>query len=501
VSKDLLPEVVRDFAAAVEHHQAGRLDEAVVRYKRVLLCQPDFAGTYNNLAVALATLGRTDDAIAQFGRALVLNPDYAEVHNNLGLLFITLGRAKDAIAHFQRALVLQPDYAEGHNGLGNALKYEGQLDAARTHYDRAIAIRPTYAQAHFNRAELKTFRQGDPDLAVLEALANGGRLPVDQMPFVHFALAKALEDIRDYSRAFEHLRKGNHLKRRQIHYDEAAVLKLFQRISGVFDTSLFKRFQGQGDPSSVPVFVVGMPRSGSSLVEQILASHPQIQGAGELQALLKAAYSVLNECDPPLRYPEGVPDLDGPMLRRIGQHYVKLLPAPEKGKIRIVDKLPGNFLHIGLIRLILPNARIIHTTRNPIDTCVSCYSKLFAGLDFSYDLAELGRYYRCYSELMAHWQSVLPPDSILNVAYENVVDDLEGQAKRFIRYCGLPWDDRCLDFHRTGRVVQTLSAVQVRTPLFRSSLDRWRKYEANLLGPLLQELGDLAHGKRHSRPG
>jgi len=190
-----------------------------------------------------------------------------------------------------------------------------------------------------------------------------------------------------------------------------------------------------------------------------------------------------------LPYPECIPTLDSATLLQLGQSYLARLPALEEGKTRMVDKLTGNFLRIGLIRLILPNAKIIHSMRNPIDTCVSCYSKLFAsGLPFTYDLGELGRYYRHYSELMAHWRSVLPPDALLDVTYEDVVEDLEGQAKRLIDYCGLAWDDRCIRFHQTSRPVNTASAVQVRQPLFRSSVQRWRKYEDGL-APLLDELG------------
>jgi hypothetical protein len=208
-----------------------------------------------------------------------------------------------------------------------------------------------------------------------------------------------------------------------------------------------------------------------------------MHGAGELGDLEKAAGAV--------SFPECIPALGAVDWRRIGQAYLAGLPRLPPGKIRIVDKLPGNFLRIGLIRLILPNARIIHTVRDPADTCVSCYSKLFtSGQHFSYEMGELGRYYRCYSELMTHWRSVLPPGAMLDVAYEDVVDDLEGQARRLISYCGMPWDDRCVDFHKTRRPVKTASAVQVRRPLFRSSLERWRHYEAGI-GPLLQALGDV----------
>ena len=231
-----------------------------------------------------------------------------------------------------------------------------------------------------------------------------------------------------------------------------------------------------------------MPRSGSTLIEQILASHPQIQGAGELRAFRSGSgVSNLGHA----RFLAGVRSRvsTAPPCAGSATSYLAGLPALADGKIRIVDKLPANFLKIGLIRLILPNARIIHTMRDPIDTCLSCYSKLFAPAStFTYDLAELGRYYRRYAELMTHWRSVLPPGALLDVSYEDVVDDLESQARRLIDYCGLAWDDRCLSFHQTSRPVKTHSAFQVRKPLFRASVQRWRKYETDL-APLLKELG------------
>jgi tetratricopeptide (TPR) repeat protein len=463
----------------------GRLPEAVSCYERALELKPDYADAHNNLGNALSTLERIDEARAHYERALVLKPNWAYAHNNLGNALATQDRIDEAKAQYERALLLNPDYANAHNNLGNILKEQGKFDEAMAHYGRAIAIQPDYAEAHLNRAETKSFERGDADLAALQALAEKSDLPAEKMPYVHFALAKAFDDVGDYTRAFEHLRQGNALKRGQIKYEEQGVLDLFQRISAVLDKTLFDRLAGLGDPSSIPIFVVGMPRSGSTLIEQILASHPQIQGAGELRTLEKMETG----------YPESIPALDGAALQRIGQAYLACLPALANGKVRIVDKLLGNFLRIGLIRLILPNARIIHSSRHPLDTCVSCYSKLFTtGLSFTYDLAELGRYYRAYSELIAHWRSVLPPGAMLDVAYEDVVDDLEGQARRLIDYCGLPWDDCCLGFHHNARPVRTASAVQVRQPLFRGSLQRWRHYAAGL-GPLLEALGDYSGGR------
>jgi tetratricopeptide (TPR) repeat protein len=472
----------------------GKLDDAAACQERALALKPDFAEAYSNLGNVRQAQGKLDAAVACYERALAFKPDYADAHNNLGNAFVAQDRIDDAVAHYERALALKPGIAGAHNNLGNIFKELGKFDDALAHYGRAIASRPDYAEAYYSRAEIKSFQRGDSELAALNALAERDDLSADKTLYINFALAKAFDDSGDYVRAFEQLRKGNALKRRQINYDETRVLDFFQRISTVFDSGLFDRFRGSGDPSSVPVFVLGMPRSGSTLIEQILASHPQIHGAGELTALDAAASSVFNADDSPLQYPESVPGLEGVTLRRLGQSYLGRLPALADGKVRIIDKLPGNFLSIGLIRLILPNARIIHTMRHPMDTCLSCYSKLFtSGLPFSYDLAELGRYYRSYSELMAYWRSVLPPGTMLDVSYEDVVGDLEGQARRLIDYCGLSWDDGCLGFQRTNRPVKTASAVQVRKPLFRSSLQRWRHYEAGL-APLLDELGDSVRG-------
>jgi tetratricopeptide (TPR) repeat protein len=471
----------------------GRNAEGIVHYRRALELNPGYANAYSNLGIALASQGRTADAMACYEQALLLNPEHGHAHNNLGIALVDADKIEEAMAHYARALALNPNHAETLNNLGNAYKAQGRFEEALAHYGRAIAIRPAYAEAHLNRSEIKSFQRGDADLAALEALASADGVLASQATFVHFALAKALEDTGDYARAFEHLRRGNALKRGQIEYDEAATLAMFQRLAAVFDSGLFERFRGAGDPSQIPVFVLGMPRSGSTLVEQILASHPQIHGAGERDTIEKAA-GELTAGEPPLNhpaaiYPECIPALDGTAPRRLGQLYLHSLPPVADGKLRIVDKSPGNFLYLGLIHMMLPNARIVHTMRDPVDTCASCFSKLFAsGMHFTYDLAELGRYYRGYRELMDHWRSVLPPSAILDVSYEDVVDNLEAQARRLIDFCGLDWDDRCLTFHSTARPVKTASAVQVRQPLFRGSLQRWRRYESGL-APLLRELG------------
>ena len=250
---------------------------------------------------------------------------------------------------------------------------------------------------------------------------------------------------------------------------------------------------GGGDASPIPIFVLGMPRSGTTLVEQIIASHPMVHGAGELQTLNDVILTVRGPHGDTIRFPEFVPGLDASALHQIGARYVtsvrKLAPEFAEKCERITDKMPSNYYFAGLIHLALPNAKIIHTIRDPVDTCISCFSKLFStDLNYSYDLGELGRYYKRYERLMAHWRRVLPRGRILDVRYEEVVADLETEARRIISHCGLPWKDRCLSFHEAIRPVRTASATQVRQPIYKSSVGRWRVYEAHL-GPLLDALG------------
>jgi len=477
----------------------GKIEDAIQHYERALVLKPDYAEAHNNLGTALAVQGRTEAAVAHYRRSLALCPNQVGVLYNLGTSLTALGDFSEGIASFERALALDPGRADVHNNWASALKHLGRFDDAMMHYEQSVALRPDDAKTLYNRVELKKFRWGDADLEALEGLARRGDFSVDDQIYIHFALGKALEDIGDFERSFEHLRKGNDLKRDRIYYNDGDVKNLFARVADVFNERLLSNFHGQGDPSNAPIFVLGMARSGSTLVEQILASHPQILGAGELTFLETQARTLFNVCDQRAQCPGNSPPLDVATLRNLGQSYLSRLPALEGSQIRIVDKLPGNFIWVGAIRLMMPNARIIHTMRDPIDTCVSCYSKLFeSGHNYSHNLEELGRFYRYYRELMMHWRCVLPRDAMLEVSYEDVVDDLEGQARRLIDYCGLPWDDRCVSFNRTVRPIKTASAVQVRQPLFRSSLQRWRNYEAGI-APLIHELHEFITPPAKSR--
>jgi hypothetical protein len=302
--------------------------------------------------------------------------------------------------------------------------------------------------------------------------------PVGNRVNLHFALAKALKDVGDYETSFQHLIRGNALKGTQRPYDEAGTLKRWERIREALTADLIGDRAGQGDSSPAPVFILGMPRSGSTLVEQILASHPKIFGADELRFLSDMSESIEG-------FPESVRSLSKERLRELGGSYMRAVRRLAPSAERITDKRPINFIYAGMIPLILPNARIIHTRRDPRDIAVSCFSVPSIGIPPT--LAELGRYIRAYQTHMAHWREVLPQGVMMEVQYEDLVADLEVGARRMVAHCGLEWDDACLDFHKSQRAVRTPSAAQVRQPIYHSAIGRWRHYERQLK-PLLDEL-------------
>jgi hypothetical protein len=299
---------------------------------------------------------------------------------------------------------------------------------------------------------------------------------------VHFSLGKAYLDIGEPARAFHHLDTGNRFKRASITYDSARTAAWLKSIAEVFTPELIGQFAGVGAPADLPVFVLGMPRSGTTLIEQILSSHPQVTGAGELSAL-RQTVAVAGT------YPDLMNTFTRDDARRLGETYLARTRALAGNSARLIDKMPVNFLYAGLIPLILPGARIVHCRRDPVDTCLSCYSKLFTGEQaFAYNQTELGEFYRSYESLMAHWRAVLPADRFIEVDYEDVVDDFGTEARRLVAFADLPWDDACLNFHENRRVVRTARVNQVRQPIYRTSKGRWRQY-AEHLGPLLASLG------------
>ncbi len=470
-------------------HCLGRLNDAEQVLRYAISLQPKFADAFARLGNTLREQGRIVEAEAACRDALALDPNHAGAYSNLGNALADQGRLSEAEAAYRRAIALKPSFGEAHSNLGATLKQLGRMEEACRVTEQALRLPPPDALRYLNLSELRQFTAGDPYLADMEEFARDiASLPVKQQIELHFALAKACGDVGRHADSFRHLRIGSALKRQQIPYDEAATVALFERIRTAFTPELIRTFRDAGDPSPVPVFIVGMPRSGTTLIEQIMASHPRVFGAGELPNFCQAVTSIFSAADCPVPFPDALLDGSGEGLRQLGARYLAEIVALAPAAERIVNKMPSNFLFAGLIHLALPNARIIHAVRDPLDTCMSCFSKLFAnGQYFTYDLTELGRYYRHYEALMQHWRSVLPPGRILDVRYEDLVVDLAGQARRIIRHCELEWDSRCLDFHDIDRPVRTASATQVRQPIYRSAVGRAQPY-ARHLEPLLAAL-------------
>lgn len=477
--------------AALAEAGLGRHQAALDRLDRAAALAPDSVPVLTARADALRRLDRAEEGLAACQRALALAPENGEAENTLGLLHHALGRDEEAIAAFDRASRHLPQPATALANQAMVLLELGRGAEAEAALERALAADPGFAAAWYTRADIKSFTAGDPDIAAMERLLRPdadrrGRRSAREIEgdrlLLHYALGKAYLDVRDAPRAFHHLNAGGRLKRATVSYDREASARWMATVAEAFPASLFAALAGAGDPSELPIFIVGMPRSGTTLVQQILAALPGIHAAGEPRHVER----LVGELG--AAYPGAVGGLSPERLAALGRRYLALAAAPPQAR-RVIDKMPNNFLHAGLINLVLPGARIVHCRRDPVDTCFSCYSKLFTtGQEFSYDLAELGHFYRSYAALMAHWREVLPAERFLEIDYEAIVADFEGEARRLVAFCGLAWDPACLSFHQAAPPVRTASMNQVRRPLYASSVGRWRTFR-DQLRPLLEALG------------
>ena len=499
-------------------------DEAIKVPEPLTAASPRYAEALSNLATAYAALDRVSDAVAFYEKALHLRPNYPEACTGLARMLQEQRRLVEARTMAQRAVALRPNKPEVHAVLGAILSEAGFPDQAEASYLRALELDPACAQALMGRGHLQMElgRMAEAEESFRAALALhptriGPRLPLVQlkkmvaddetllalqreaedildMPDVkaiplHFALGKCHEDLGEHDLAFQHYAEGCRLKRKTSSYSADDTDLTVDNICNFFSPKAIARLKGGGCQSELPIFVLGMPRSGTTLTETILASHPMVHAAGELPDLLRIASTPHMPGGP--GYPLSLDGITQAEISVMGQNYAAGLKERAPTSPRITDKMPANFNAIGLIHLMLPNARIIHVRRDPVDTCLSNFTKLFGRSQHqSYDLVELGRYYRAYARLMDHWRAVLPPGSFFELQYEKLVEDPATEVRALLGYCGLVWDDACMKFHETERSVKTASITQVRRPMYKSSVQKWRRYEKHL-GPLLETLGDL----------
>ena len=482
-------ELMPDYAEAHSNlgnalYEAGRPEEAAARHRRAIELQPGYAEAHLNLGNALRALRRGEDALAAYERAASLRPELPVVHYNLGIALDELGRPGEAARAYEQAIELDPAYAEAHHNLGNAYDQLGRQADAVAGFRRAIELRPDYAEAYRNLSRLEP---GAALAGPVRALLNEARIAEADAVHCHFALGNVHQAAGEFDSAFEHFAAGNRLRRKAVTYDAQEYSEYVDRLIASYSETLFRYPPVPGSRSERPVFIVGMPRSGTTLVEQIVASHPDVHGAGELKGLVEIQAALAPSGDGGDPYPECVLTMDAGLAREHASRYLAELERHSAEAVRVTDKLPGNFVRIGLIRLLFPRARIVHCRRNALDTCVSNFVHFFAtGNEYSFDLRELGLYYRDYERLMQHWYRLFG-DAMHTVEYESLLADQEGESRRLIRYLGLDWDARCLAFHENARPVHVLSGHQVRQPIYTASAGRWKRYERQL-APLIEVL-------------
>jgi thioredoxin-like negative regulator of GroEL len=461
------------------------------------------------MAHILAARDEFADAIGYYQTALDLRPDDAALHLKMAGTCLKAGRPAPALAHYRRSIALDPASAEAHGGLGAALQEAGDIDGARAAYRAAISLDPTQLTHHLALAHISRLAPDDPVLTSILALTPriSDLTPADQIN-AHFTLGKALADIGRNDEAFDHLLAGNAVRRGLVDYDEPRAIRAMGRIQAAFSADRLSRWPAAGHPSDAPIFIVGMPRSGSTLVEQILANHPAVICAGESSALRDSLLPGSGEATT-RRFmnrrltptAEDMTDLAERYLAAVrAEAEAATSPARAAAAHRITDKMLSNFRYIGLIHRLFPRARILHTFRDPIDTCLSCFSINFVTQPFAFDLGELGRHYRAYAMLMRHWKQTLPAGTVFDIRYEAVARNLEPSARAIVAHCGLEWDDACLRFYEADRPVRTASVEQVRRPIYQSSVRRWRPPDAKLR-PLTEGLGLSAPPGRGRPPG
>lgn len=458
-------------------------------YLTTLKLIKDHPEAIEGLARCLQEEREYDKALELANRAIALNPQRAQAHNLKAGIMSDRGFPAEALAAYDQAIALNPELAGAWAGKGHVLMEEGQMKEAEDAFSRAIALEPEGLGARLAMTQCRKTREDDDNFAAITARAKDAMSasPTTAVS-MHFALGKCYEDLKDYDKAFEHFLAGAKLKRQRIPYSAENQDKLVDNIRNNFTAERIAELSGQGDDTNVPIFVLGMPRSGTTLTETILASHPDVYGAGELPDLLEIAAKPVNGSE--AGYPLNMAKLDGAALKQMGAKYLAQIRERAPDAKRITDKMPANYQAVGLIHLMLPNARIVHIKRNPVDTCVSAFTRLFKRSQYqTYDLVELGRYYRNYLEIMAHWRNVLPAGSFYELQYEELVANQEEETRKLLAFCNLEWDEACMSPHKTSRNVKTASVTQVREPVYTSSVERWRRYEKHL-GPLLDALGD-----------
>lgn len=467
----------------------SRFDDARLLLEHCLQLAPDFHLARRNYAVVLTRQNRLDEAYEQVERLLAVEPGNANYQILKATVLVQRGDHRPALEIYERILKLYPNQARAQMNFGHTLKTVGRVDESIAAYQRCIAMNPGIGEAYWSLANLKTYRFSDEEIKLMLSQVKEGGDPDDQAHLA-FALGKAFEDNGDFEQSFRYYLRGNEI--RKVHHRHNIKINVFNTVRQIktLTAEFFAERQGWGCPEPDPIFIVGLPRSGSTLLEQILASHSQVEGTAELMDIIQISRRLgeRSRKNPASKYPEILATLSEQQCRELGEQYLQTTRVQRGDRPYFIDKMPNNFQHVGLIHLILPNAKIIDARRLPMACCFSGFKQLFAkGQSYTYDLSGIGQYYRDYMILMDHWDAVLPGRVFLN-QYEDMVEHTDDQIRKVLDYCGLPFEAQCLRFWETERAVRTPSAEQVRQPIYRSGLEQWRNFEP-YLGPLKEALG------------
>jgi tetratricopeptide (TPR) repeat protein len=474
-------------AMKLEHYR-----DATVLLKQVVKLAPDFRVALLDLGHAQTELHELDEAVVTIKRAISLEPTNYGGYIALANALARSSRTAEAVAAYRKAAELRPELPGTYLGLGNVLKTLGDQHEAIEAYRKGISIQPGFAELYWSLSNLKTFRFAMSEIEAMKAQLAKPDLSDDATIHFCFALGKSSEDSGDYAEAFGYYERGNRLRRAKENYDAVHTEDIGERIREVFSKDFLARNEGKGYRGVRPIFIVGLPRSGSTLIEQILASHPEVEATHELPEGGRLIRFIDRNAVGRKQYPDAVRHFSADEFAALGGRYDHETRRYRSGASCFIDKMPNNFANLGLLSLILPDALFINAMRDPMDTCLSCYKQLFArGQSFTYDLEDLGYYYLEYRRMMDHWHFVMP-GRIIDVQYEDVVKDLSGEVARLLDYCGIPWDDACLDFHNTKRAVRTASSEQVRQPIYTDAIGYWRKFgnKLSLLEEILEPVRD-----------
>lgn len=466
----------------------GYLDEAQKSYETAIKLKPSYAQAHSNLGSVLEQTGRLIDAIESYDKAITLKPDFVEAYSNRGNVLAQLGKPDEALENFDKAIRLNPDFVEAHSNRGKVLDEIGRLDDALQSYERAIQLKPDYADAHRSISTLIKYDRQNPHIKIMESLLSNSVLSDQDRMYLYFALAKVYDDLGEYKDSFDYLQKANFLRHQELNYDIDSDKNLFAKIKEVLNSKNLASIDTPDSNTNLrTLFIVGMPRSGTSLVEQILASHSKVHGAGELEVIGRLAFPIISG-----KFHGGFNQSNARIftekIESLHNNYLETLTSLNVRKTVFTDKMPNNFIFVGLILSAFPQSKIIHVKRDPIATCWSNYKHFFSGKGngYAYDMTNLAEFYNLYRDLMAFWHEQFP-GMIYELDYESLTENQEEQSRKLLDFCGLDWEKECLYFYKTKRAVRTASSAQVRRKMYKGSSEAWRKYES-YLQPLINSL-------------